>query len=424
MVASKVFAAALATSNFWAVDAAKCKPYPNHTSFLTMLSGTSAAASSTTYSHVSSSTESAGAVSTSSDAISVSTSHESTVTSMLSTSHVYSSISVGRSSSDITSRTDASTTTSGTSFTITDTTPTAETTTSTDTTTSIDITVATDSTTLIQHTAPTDSTATTDVTTSIDTTTTPSSSVATSETTTTESFWTSTTEASCPIITSSIDDPGFEGDNSGPNRWDYMGAMAGVAVPFQKASSTSQDVPRANTGDQFALLSGGTGSTLATDMWKPMSLDPAKKYQVWFAFAPVSSPDEDWTFSFIIATRKGGHVHRENLVVPKGAPFKYIHRTAMVQGAAGDNLYAFMRINTSPVPRLVAVDDIYVAEYAPSCAVPTEPTELCNSIQGSVPTGPSVQAIERMEGEPSSMIDRVGSVRNLNVSPMPLLLET
>ncbi|KAF5650972.1 hypothetical protein F52700_207 [Fusarium sp. NRRL 52700] len=102
--------------------------------------------------------------------------------------------------------------------------------------------------------------------TGIDTTTAPLvTSLSSSERTpTAERLWTST--ASCPGVSVSIEDPSFEGDNTGENRWDYMGQFAGVAVPFQQKSSTSQDVPRTHSGDQFALVSSGPGSTLGSDM--------------------------------------------------------------------------------------------------------------------------------------------------------------
>lgn len=112
-----------------------------------------------------------------------------------------------------------------------------------------------------------------------------------------------------------------------------------------------------------------------------MSLDPTKKYQVWFTFAAVSEPDEDWNFNFIIATRKGGQASRENIIVPKGSPFVYRQQSTIIRGAEGDNLYAFMRANAGSNPRLVAVDDIYITEYAPSCSVPTTKSDLCGGIQ-------------------------------------------
>ncbi|KLO90979.1 Uncharacterized protein LW94_3159 [Fusarium fujikuroi] len=119
---------------------------------------------------------------------------------------------------------------------------------STDTST-IDIATFDGPTTTIDAT-----TVTSGVPTSIDTTTTLLTSLSSSESTSvTESLWTSTTSSeSCPVVSVSIEDPSFEGDNTGENRWDYMGQFAGIAVPFQQKSSTSQDVPRAHSGDQFA----------------------------------------------------------------------------------------------------------------------------------------------------------------------------
>ncbi|KAF4339813.1 hypothetical protein FBEOM_6287 [Fusarium beomiforme] len=223
---------------------------------------------------------------------------------------------------------------------------------------------------------------TSEATTAVDTTTTLIISISEAETTTTtERLWTSTTTAeSCPVVSVSIEDPSSEGGNTGEDRWDCMGQFAGIAVPFQQESSTSQDIPRARSGEY--LISAGAGSTLGSDMWRPISLDPTKKCQDRFSYAPVPVPDQDWGFSFIISTQRGGHVYNEKVVVPKGAPFKYVHRTAIFQGAVNDRLYAFMRINNQAVVRSVAVDDIYVGEYKPTCAVPTEPTSLCGGTQG------------------------------------------
>ncbi|KAI1056193.1 hypothetical protein LB507_002638 [Fusarium sp. FIESC RH6] len=139
----------------------------------------------------------------------------------------------------------------------------------------------------------TETTVTTYITALTDVTTTASTTVYTSEiTTTTENFWTSTTVPSCPVYSISLSDPSFEGDNTGPDRWDYMLQFAGVAMPFQKEDSMSKKVPRAHTENQFALLSIGPGSTLGSNMWRPMSLNPTKKYQVWFTFAAVSDPNK------------------------------------------------------------------------------------------------------------------------------------
>ncbi|KAM0557207.1 hypothetical protein ACHAPJ_005471 [Fusarium lateritium] len=180
-----------------------------------------------------------------------------------------------------------------------------------------------------------------------------------------------------------------------------MLTFSSIPVPFQKKSSASQDVPRANSGDQFALLSSGTGSTVGSDMWRPVSLDPTKKYQVWFSFAPVSSPDEDWSAGFQISTRVYGLVYKETIAVSKGSRFKYIHCTATFQGAAGDadHSYAILRASSASVaPRLVAVDDVYVAEYTPSCTVPNEPTDLCGGTQGYVASTTSYRQNQMNQG--------------------------
>ncbi|KAF4954108.1 hypothetical protein FSARC_12214 [Fusarium sarcochroum] len=426
MIGSKVLVAVLTTASFWAVDAGKCKPHPNQTSLLT-ISDTSTAASSATGSDVQpsteaiESTESVGAEFATSGDSSVTISHQPTIPGSLnpttsSTSLTYSTISIDSTSSSY-ETTPHNSATSGSFTTEADATVSVDPTISTDSTISIDTAVSsytasteikvydssttvdsattstdtftsTETTHLTYPTALTDTTATTDTTTSSDITTTLVTSVSTSGSTTTESFWTSTTEASCPIISSSIEDPGFEGDNSGTNKWEYMLSFSGVPVPFQKKSSPSQDVPRANSGNQFALLSSGSGSTVGSDMWRPISLNPTKKYQIWFTFAAVSSPNEDWSFAFQVSTWVHGPVYKETIAVPKGSPFKYLHGTAIFQGAAGDHLYAITRASSVSAPRLVAVDDIYVAEYEPSCAVPTEPTDLCGGTQGSPPNSP------------------------------------
>ncbi|KAF5698236.1 hypothetical protein FGLOB1_12210 [Fusarium globosum] len=197
----------------------------------------------------------------------------------------------------------------------------------------------------------------------------------------------------------SIEDPSFEGDDTGENRWDYMGQFAGIAIPFQQKSSTFQDGPRAHSGDQFALVSSGPGSTLGSDMWRPISLDSTKKYQVWFSYAPVSDPDQDWEPSFIIATQRYGHVHNEKVFVPKGAPFKYVQRTSIFQGAMNDHLYAFIRLNSQAAVRYVAIDDIYVGQYKPTCAVPTETTSLCGGTQGNFNSnGPDYRSMPMFQG--------------------------
>lgn len=67
-------------------------------------------------------------------------------------------------------------------------------------------------------------------------------------------------------------------------------------------------------------------------------------------FAAVSDPDEDWNFNFIIATRMYGHASKENIIVPKGSPLVYRQQSAIIRGAQGDNLYAFMRVNAGSSP--------------------------------------------------------------------------
>ncbi|KAF4417635.1 hypothetical protein FACUT_12090 [Fusarium acutatum] len=265
---------------------------------------------------------------------------------------------------------------------------------STDTPTT-DITTSDGPTTTIDAT-----TVTSEAPASIDTTTTLVTTLSSSESTsTTESLWTSTTSsASCPVVSVSIEDPSFEGDNTGENRWDYMGQFACIAVPFQQKSSTSQDILRAHSGDQFALVSSGPGSTLVSDMWRPISLDSTKKYQVWFSYAPVSDPDQDWDFSFIISTQKYGHVHNEKVFVPKGAPFKYVQRTAIFQGAMNDHLYAFIRVNSQAAVRYVAIDDIYMGEYKPIWAVQQRLLD-CGGTQGTFSSnGPNYRAMSMFQG--------------------------
>ncbi|KAL4725245.1 hypothetical protein ACLX1H_007392 [Fusarium chlamydosporum] len=268
-----------------------------------------------------------------------------------------------------------------------------DTTASTDSSTGYETTLSTDIVTSIEQTATADTvisaepsttepnetiemTVTTDTATSMDTTTTEFTTLPASEsTTTTESLWASTTVASCPDYSIFNDDPSFEGENTSPNRWEYLGLFTGMAVPFQKQSSTSQEVPRAHNGDQFALLSGGPGSTVGTDMRRVLFLDSTKKYQIWFSFAAISHPDEDRIVNFIIATRNG-HAWRELVNVPKGSPFVYRQETTIMQAAQDEWVVPFMRINAASTSRQVAVGDIYIAEYTPSCFKPTEKTDF------------------------------------------------
>jgi hypothetical protein len=67
-----------------------------------------------------------------------------------------------------------------------------------------------------------------------------------------------------------------------------------------------------------------------------MSLDPTKKYQVWFTFAAVFDPDQDWNLNFIIATRMYGHASKENIIVPKGSPFVYRQQSIIIRDAQGE----------------------------------------------------------------------------------------
>ncbi|RBR16269.1 uncharacterized protein FIESC28_07019 [Fusarium coffeatum] len=462
MISSKLFAVVVTASTWWVVDAGKCKPHPNPTSFLTLTSGDLPATSypvsyftsSGDDAHVFSSTDplsSSRLTETGSSGISESsampsyqiptsspTASDSTTASVstassdnviieaptfsssfttvvsvdvttlgdsstttdtittsineLSSTEVSSSTKVSSSTgvsslTSISSSTEVSTSTdvsTSTEVSSTDVSTSTDAAISTHSTTSFETTISSDLATSAEQTTTTDTaiptqptsaeasditetTVTTFITALTDVTTTASTTVFTSETTTTtENLWTSTTAASCPVYSSSLNDPSFEGDNTGPDRWDYMGQFAGVAVPFQKENSMSEKVPRAYSGNQFALLSAGLGSKLGSDMWRPMSLDPTKKYRVWFTFAAVSDPDEDWYFNFIIATRMYGHASRETINVPKGSPFVYRQQSTIIQGAQGDNLYAFMRVNAGSNPRLVAVDDIYVADHPPS----------------------------------------------------------
>ncbi|KAI1013548.1 hypothetical protein LB503_001854 [Fusarium chuoi] len=331
------------------------------------------------------------------------TSNSGLVTELIDTNDTAASI-IPTASNESTATADAATTAHSTSIEPRTSTDTTVSYTTTETVSSGDSKVSTDTSTIDIATSdgPTTTidatTVTSDVPTSIDTTTTLLTSLSSFESTSiTESLWTSTTSsASCPVVSVSIEDPSFEGDNTGENRWDYMGQFAGIAVPFQQKSSTSQDVPRAHSGDQFA---SGPGSTLGSDMWRPISLDSTKKYQVWFSYAPVSDPDQDWDFSFIIATQKYGHVHNEKVFVPKGAPFKYVQRTAIFQGAINDHLYAFVRLNSQAAVRYVAIDDIYVGEYKPTCAVPTETTSLCGGTQGNFNSnGPNYRSMSMFQG--------------------------
>ncbi|KAG8353609.1 hypothetical protein FVEN_g8582 [Fusarium venenatum] len=193
----------------------------------------------------------------------------------------------------------------------------------------------------------------------------------------TESLWTSTTAVSCPVYSNVVDDSSFEGENNAPNRWESMGQFAGTAVTYQKQRSTSQEVPRAHSGDQFALLGTGVG----TDMRRVVSLDN-KKYQIWITYAAISDPDQDWSFNFVVAT-SSGHATRQTINVPRGSPFAYKQESTIFQGRKDDFISVLARPLADSKPRFVAIDDIYVAEYVPSCVTPTVKTELCGGIQGN-----------------------------------------
>lgn len=117
-------------------------------------------------------------------------------------------------------------------------------------------------------------------------------------------------------------------------------------------------------------------------MRRVVSLDK-KKYQLWITYAAISDPDEDWVFNFIVATRNG-HAFRQLTNVPKGEPFVYREESTVFQGWKDDFIQPFVRLNSGSKPRLVAIDDIYVAEYVPSCVMTTEKSELCGGIQGFV----------------------------------------
>ncbi|KAJ4265500.1 hypothetical protein NW762_004789 [Fusarium torreyae] len=248
MGGTKVLAAMLVAASFWAANAGKCKPHPNQTSLLTIASDISTAASSATNSDVRSSTrsieatESVDAESKTSGNSPVTISYQSTTSGPLDPTTSSANLIVFTTSIDSTVSSYEGTPRDSTTNEITTSTETA----STDTIKSDEQATTTDTTTWAESTTLTDTTVTTDTATTLVT------SVSASESTTTESFRSSATEESCPIISSSLEDPGFERDNSGTNQWEYMLAFSGVPVPFQRKSSTSQDVPRANSVDQFA----------------------------------------------------------------------------------------------------------------------------------------------------------------------------
>nr|CEG04359.1 unnamed protein product [Fusarium clavum]CEG05744.1 unnamed protein product [Fusarium clavum] len=313
MISSKLFAVVVTASILWAVDAGKCKPHPNSRSFLTLTSGDSPATSSSVRyftspgddAHIFSSTDplsSSRLTETAFSGISESSatpSYQIPTSSPTASDSTTASVSTGSSgtviieaptfasggttvlSVDIATLGDLSTTTDTITTSIDNSSPTdlsssTEVSTSTDapmsthSATSFETRISTDLATSAERTIttyttiPTQSTSTklsdtteitvtTYITVSTDITTTVSTTVFTCEiTTATENLWTSTTAASCPIYSISLNDPSFEGDNTGPDRCDYMGQFAGVAVPFQKESSMSEKVPRAHSGNQSA----------------------------------------------------------------------------------------------------------------------------------------------------------------------------
>ncbi|EKJ75280.1 hypothetical protein FPSE_04537 [Fusarium pseudograminearum CS3096] len=436
MVSVKLFAVVVTASSLWAVDAGKCKP---HTSFLTLTSGASTTTSpSSSYFKstddevdVASSTEhptSTDSVETMSSGMSDSSAttldQPTTSASSLSdptatTDSTVSSddivIDASSFSSSFTSEILDDTTTFGPSTTTTDTikiltdaTTSADTavlsdttapadtgginastgsdaphgaTVSTGLTTSIEKTTTTDTATSAQSTPAeivdtTETIVATETTASMDVTTTEFTTISALDSASTmESLWASTTAVSCPVYSNLLDDPSFEGGNTDTNKWEYSSQSI---VPYQKQSSTSQEVPRAHTGDQFVLIGTGVG----TDMQRRVSLDSNKKYQIWVTYAAISDPDEDWDFSFIIGTT-AGKAFTKMVNVPKGSPFVYRQESTIFQGRTNDGIATYMRASMGSKPRSVAIDDVYVAEYVPSCVVPIAKTGLCGGIRGN-----------------------------------------
>ncbi|CAF3644770.1 unnamed protein product [Fusarium graminearum] len=439
MVSVKLFTVLVTASGLWAVHAGKCKP---HTSFLTLTSGASTTTSfSSSYFKstddevdVASSTEhptSTDSVETISSGMSASSATTldqptapgsslsdptATIDSTVSSDDIVIDVSTFSSSPtseilDDTATFGPSTTTTNAIEILTDATTLSDTAVLSDTTAPADTgdinastgsdapreaSVSTGLTTFIEKTTTTDTATsaqstsaeiidttetivTTETTTSMDATTTEFTTIsALDSASTTENLWTSTTIVSCPVYSNLLDDPSFEGENNAPNRWELKLQFDGTAVTYQKQSSNSQDVPRAHSGDQFVLL----GTNVGTDMRRVVSLDK-KKYQLWITYAAISDPDEDWGFNFIVVTRNG-HAFRQLTNVPKGEPFVYREESTVFQGWKDDFIQPFVRLNSGSKPRLVAIDDIYVAEYVPSCVMTTEKSELCGGIQGFV----------------------------------------
>ncbi|CEF75367.1 hypothetical protein FGSG_13692 [Fusarium graminearum PH-1] len=397
MVSVKLFTVLVTASGLWAVHAGKCKP---HTSFLTLTSGASTTTSfSSSYFKstddevdVASSTEhptstdSVETISSGMSASSATTLDQPTAPgSSLSdpTATIDSTVSSDDIVIDVSTFSSSPTTDTGDINASTGSDAPHEASVSTGLTTFIEKTT-TDTATSAQSTSAeiidtTETIVTTETTTSMDATTTEFTTIsALDSASTTENLWTSTTVVSCPVYSNLLDDPSFEGENNAPNRWELKLQFDGTAVTYQKQSSNSQDVPRAHSGDQFVLL----GTNVGTDMRRVVSLDK-KKYQLWITYAAISDPDEDWGFNFIVVTRNG-HAFRQLTNVPKGEPFVYREESTVFQGWKDDFIQPFVRLNSGSKPRLVAIDDIYVAEYVPSCVMTTEKSELCGGIQGFV----------------------------------------
>ncbi|QPC68585.1 hypothetical protein HYE67_010816 [Fusarium culmorum] len=373
MVSVKLFAVVVTVSGLWAVDAGKCKP---HTSFLTLTSGASTTTSfSSSYFKstddevdVASSTEhptstdSVETISSGMSASSATTLDQPTapgsslsdptaiINSTVSSDDIV--IDVSTFSSSFTSEILDDTATFGPLTTIadaieilTDATISADTAVLSDTTAPAD---TGDINALTGSNAPYEAAVSTGLTTSIEKTTT--TDTATSAQLTSAEIIDTTEIIVITEITTSMDATTIEF----------------ITISALDSSSNSQDVPRAHSGDQFVLL----GTDVGTDTRRVVSLDK-KKYQLWVTYAAISDPDEDWVFNFIVATRNG-HAFRQLANVPKGEPFVYREESTVFQGWKDGFIQPFVRLNSGSKPRLVAIDDIYVAEYVPSCAMTTE----------------------------------------------------
>ncbi|XEV00517.1 hypothetical protein FSHL1_005804 [Fusarium sambucinum] len=486
MVSSKLFTVAVTASSLWAVDAGKCRP---HTSFLTLTSGASTTTSSSSRYFISpddgTNASYSTDYSTSTDSVegisfgmsdSSATTLDQTTTSGSSisepTATIHSTVSSNTDVIEVSSVSSSfateilveTTTFSDPTTTIDTITIPTDASTSIDTSLSTGITVLTGTTDITMSTgsdAPYETIVSTKSTTSIEQTTTTDVVIsaqltsveitdtietpATTEITTadvtitefttvsvlksastTESLWTSTTAVSCPVYSNAVDDSSFEGENNAPNRWESMGQFAGTVVTYQKQSSTSQEVPRAHSGDQFVLL----GTDVGTDMRRVVSLDN-KKYQIWITYAAISDPDQDWSFNFVVAT-SSGHATRQTINVLRGSPFVYKQESTIFQGRKDDSISVLARPLADLKPRLVAIDDIYVAEYVPSCVTPTAKTELCGGIQGNPSNAGQPYRTEFLlerDAERYSMTDLVGNApvliaRRPDIARTPRQLQT